>query len=168
MSSRLEEVPSQARVFIDSTIFIYHFTAVSGACRALLERCEATDVRGVTSTAVLAEVAHRLMMSEALAAGLVTPGNIAKKLRAKPDVVRHLHLYAEQVERIPLMGIEILPLDLGTVVRSAESRRQHGLLINDSLVLASARKANVDGLASADTDFRRVRDLALYEPNDLV
>lgn len=65
----LEEIPAGARIFIDSTIFIYHFTAASPACRTLLERCEAGDVRGLTSTAVLAEVAHRLMMSEALGGG---------------------------------------------------------------------------------------------------
>lgn len=45
--------------------------------------------------------------------------------------------------------------------------RQHGLLVNDSLVLASTREANVDGLASADTDFRRVKGLMLFEPDDL-
>lgn len=164
----LEEIPSRSRIFIDSTVFIYHFTAVSPACRKLLERCEAGDVRGLTSTAVLAEVAHRLMMSEAVAARLVTPGNLAKRLRARPEIVRELHRYDEQVQRIPLMGVEVVPLDLGTLIRSAEVRRQHGLLVNDSLVVAGVRETNAEGLASADADFGRVKALTVFTPDDLV
>lgn len=124
-------------------------------------------MRGLTSTAVLAEVAHRLMMSEAVAARLVTPGNIAKKLRARPEIVRRLHLYDEQVQRIPLMGVEVISLDLGTLLRSADARRQYGLLVNDSLVVAAARETGAGGLASADADFDRVKDLKVYTPGDL-
>lgn len=163
----LDQIPSGSRIFIDSTVFIYHFTASSPACRKLLERCEAGDVRGLTSTAVLAEVTHRLMMSEAVAGRLVTSGNIVKKLHARPEIVRQLHLYDEQVQRIPLMGVQVVSRDLGTLIRSAEVRRQDGLLVNDSLVVAGTRETGADGLASADGDFRRVKDLKVFTPDDL-
>jgi predicted nucleic acid-binding protein len=163
----LESVPAATRILLDSTIFIYHATGASAQCRRLLERCEAGEVAGVTSVAVLAEVAHRLMMIEAVAAGLVSGKDVVKKLRSKPDVVGRLHVYQEQVERIPLMGVDVLPLDIGTLLRSAQFRRQYGLLVNDSLVVAAAHGAGVAHLASADPDFGRVKELKLYQPSDL-
>lgn len=163
----LESVPARTRVFLDSTIFIYHATGASPECRSLLERCEAGDVTGVSSVVVLAEVAHRLMMIEAVAADLVSGKDVVKKLRAKPDAVARLHVYQEQVERIPLMGVDVLTLDIGTLLRSARVRRQYGLLVNDSLVVAAAQGAEVTHLASADPDFRRVKELKLYQPGDL-
>src|SRR5437667_2131735 len=99
------------RIFLDSTIFIYHATGASPECRRLLERCEAGDVTGVTSVVVLAEAGHRLMMIEAAAGGLVRGTDVVKELRAKPAVVGGLHVSKEQVERIPLMGVNVLPLD---------------------------------------------------------
>ena len=162
-----DRVPSATRIFLDSTIFVYHATGVSPQCRALLERCEAGDVAGVTSVVVLAEVAHRLMMIEAVAAGLVSGKDVVKKLRARPEIVRQLHVYQDQVERIPLMGVDVMPLDVGTLLGSANIRRKYGLLVNDSLVVAGARAAGIGHLASADPDFGRVKDLKLYRPSDL-
>lgn len=158
---------SATRIFLDSTIFIYHATGASLECRRLLERCEAGEVAGTTSVVVLAEVAHRLMMVEAVAAGLVSGKDVVKKLRAKPEVVRKLHVYQEQVDRIPLMGVDVLPLDIGTLLRSADVRREYGLLVNDSFVVAAARGAGLGHLASADPDFDRVKSLKLYQPGDL-
>lgn len=163
----LDRIPSGERVFLDSSIFIYHFTGASLDCRALLERCEAGDVKGATSVVVLAEVAHRLMLLEALSGGLVAPPNAVKKLRARPELVRGLRLYQDQVEQIPLMGVEVFPAQLATLARSADVRRRHGLLVNDSLVVAAAEAAQIGALASADTDFRRVKELKLYQPADL-
>ena len=83
---RLDEIPSGSRIFVDSTIFIYHFAGASTACRTLLERCEGGDLKGLTSTVVLAEVAHRLMIVEALTQGLAPVKNLTKKLGEQPDL----------------------------------------------------------------------------------
>ena len=78
-----------------------------------------------------------------------------------------IFIYQEQIERIPLMGVDIIPLEVGTLLRSADIRREYGLLVNDSLVVAAARGAAIGHLASADPDFNRVKDLELYRPGDL-
>ena len=154
-------------MFVDATIFIYHFTGVSRDCRDFLERSERGEVECVVSTLVLAEALHRLMMIEAVSRGLVEPGNVAAKLRSSPAIVRKLGLYQEQIDRIPLMGIDVRPVDLPIVDRSRNERRNHGFLTNDSLVMASAADAGVDAIATADRDFRRVRGLSVYFPGDL-
>ena len=53
----LAAVPKGARVFLDASVFLHHFAGTSLECRALLERCERSEVRGVTSALVLAVVA---------------------------------------------------------------------------------------------------------------
>jgi predicted nucleic acid-binding protein len=167
VSSTLERIPDGARIFIDSVLFIYHFTGISRDCRDFLGRCERGDVRGVTSALVLAEVTHRLMLVEATAKGLVTPGKQVQKLKDRPEVVRELRLYAEQVEQIPLLGIEILSVEPPLLFRAAALRAEYGLLTNDSLVLQAALDASADGLATADVDFQRVRRLPVYRPADI-
>jgi len=166
-SSTLDAIPKAARIFIDSNVFIYHFTGRSEQCRRLLLRCEEGDVKGLTSVVVLAETTHRLMMIEAAVAGLVSPGNMVAKLRAKPELVHGLRIGQAQIERIPLMGVEVLPLHLSGLLEAARLRQSHGLLTNDSLVAAASIASGAQGLASADADFERVRELKLYRPGDL-
>ena len=163
----LDDLPDGERVFIDSTIFVYHFSGVSLQCRNFLERCENGQLKGVTSSVVLAEVAHRLMMIEAVARKLVSGGNLAKKLRGKPEVVKKLQSYNQQIERIPLMGIKTEDLDLRTVLSSEEVRRHHSLLVYDSIVAASAMTAGIQSLATADRDFQRVHEINCFSPTDI-
>lgn len=53
---------------------------------------------------------HRLMMLEALAKGLVTTGNVAKRLKRRPEIVKQLTVYSNQVQKIPEMNINIVPI----------------------------------------------------------
>jgi predicted nucleic acid-binding protein len=163
----LDRVPEGARIFVDAPVFIYHFTGVSPACRRFLARCERAEVQGVTSVTVVAEVTHRLMMIEAVRRGLVSAGNIATKLRKKPEAIRALHLADEQAARIPMMGIEVRGLDLHLLIAAAALRRRHGLMTNDAIIAATARGEGIERIATADGDFERVDELTVFTPVDL-
>jgi len=121
----------------------------------------------VTSVITLSEVTHRLMMLEAVLKGLVSPGNVAQKLRKRPDVVRQLELYQEQVAQIPSMDIEIVPLDLSAFAEAGLLRRSYGLLTNDSLLLSTAQALEITAFASADRDFDRPDGVTLFCPGDI-
>jgi predicted nucleic acid-binding protein len=162
-----DRLPDGSRLFLDASIFIYHFTGASAECRDLLQDCASGRLHGVTSVTVIAEVAHRLMTIEAVARRLITPGNPARKLRERPDVVTSLRDYQTQVATIPAMGIEILPLTEVEVLRSGSLRDRFGLLVNDSLILATTINASLSILASADRDFERVEGLEVVGPQDL-
>jgi len=82
-------------------------------------------------------------------------------------IVRDLTLYQEQVATIPLMEVEIVPLDLPVFAASGPLRRSHGLLTNDSLILSTARALEVAAVASADHDFDGLDEVALFCPGDL-
>jgi hypothetical protein len=64
----LDQVPAGAHVFVDANILVYHFQPHPGfgpMCHRLLERIERQDIEGYTSTNLLGELAHRLMVIEA-------------------------------------------------------------------------------------------------------
>lgn len=163
----LDRARPGTRLLIDAPIFIYHFTGVSVACRRFLERCERAEIHGVTSVTVIAEVTHRLMMIEAIQAGHISPGNAAQKLRARPDAVRSLRTADAQAARIPMMGIEVLGLDLHALMAAADMRRRYGLMTNDSIIAATAIAEGVEHIATADGDFERVEGLTVLAPADL-
>ena len=79
----LAAFPSGHRAFIDANIFIYHFTQtpLTASCTAFLQRVEMGDIQGITSVAILAEVAHRLMILEAIRTLGFSSRTAVKKLK---------------------------------------------------------------------------------------
>jgi predicted nucleic acid-binding protein len=165
--SNLDAVAPGVRLFIDSSVMLYVFSGASSECRRLLERCEDRSVSGVTSVLVLVDVCHRLMAMEAVSKGLIRPAGAGRALRNHPEIVRRLTVYREHLERIPVWGIDVLPLDTGLLMRAADVRAASGLLTNDSVIVATMADAGVNVIATADRDFERVEGLQVFRPTDL-
>jgi predicted nucleic acid-binding protein len=163
----LAEIEEGTAVFIDGNVFVYHFAGASPECTALLMRCETSELRGVTSALVLAEVSHHLMMIEAIERKLVSPGNVARKLARRPEVVRQLVIYEASVQAIPSMGIEIAPLTEATIMQGVRYQRRYGLLTNDSLIVATMLGQGVRMLATADRHLSAVDEVEIVGPADL-
>lgn len=166
-SLTLDRIPDGSPVFLDANIFVYYFTGTSVSCRTLLDRCAAGAVRGLTSLPVLLEVAHRLMVIEAQQKGLIRGRNPAQKLAKSPEIVKELELYAEQVQKIPRMGIEVEEVTRGDFTNSLAWRKKVGLLTLDSLILAVMERRQVYNLASADQGFQQAREIQIFSPIDI-
>jgi predicted nucleic acid-binding protein len=164
----LGHIKPGSRVFIDANIFIYHFTDRSEESSNFLSRCEKGEVYGFTSTNVLLEVLHHLMMIEAVSRGLVKPPNVLRKLEKDPAKVRLLSEYFIYTLKIPDMGIDVMPISFDAIVKSQPVRASYGLLVNDSLAVAMMQEKAVRDLASGDKTFSRVKGLSVYSPADLV
>jgi len=162
-----DDLQAGDHVFIDANIFIYHFLGQSADCRQLLSRCHQGTLRGVTATFIVAEVMHRLMTAEAVARGLITSSQVVKKLRERPDIVQQLQTPNQCVQQIKAMKIEIAPLLVSMLEASVTVRQQHGLLTNDSLLVAAMQELNIQKLATFDHDFARVSALLTYQPTDI-
>jgi len=167
-SMKLSEFKAGETVFIDANIFIYHFTGVSEDCTLFLKRCEEGDLTGVTGMNILIEVLHRLMMIEAVTKGFAKPGDVAKKLKKEPDVVRKLTDYETNTLSIMDIGIELLPISEDTIKSSFQYRRKYGLLVNDSLTTAMMDLEGIINLATMDKDFLRVEGIRVYSPQDVI
>ena len=83
----LRDVPRGCRIFVDSNIFIYHFLGQSETCKAFLERVENQEIRAYTSTVVIAETLHKLMITEVAEKYSIKPHDAVRFLKNRPDLV---------------------------------------------------------------------------------
>lgn len=67
-----------------------------------------------------------------------------------------------------MLGIEITPLDLGTVLSAAALRPRYGLMTNDSLIAATVLARRIEQLASAHSDLGAIEDITVYRPGDIL
>ena len=164
---KLNETKTGSEIFIDSNIFIYHFTGVSDECSDFLSRCEQGELIGMTSVNVILEVLHRLMMVEAVRKNLVKPPNIVKKLSKAPQKLKGLNEYFINTEKIQDMGIAIKPLTFETIVKSHMVRLGSGLMVNDSVIIAGMKQEKVKLLATNDKAFEKVDEIHVCTPGDI-
>jgi len=155
------EIPSGAVVAVDANVFLYHFTGQSGVATEVLSRIDSGDIGGVTTQAVMAEVMHRRMVMEAVESGAISPGNPARKLRERPEVVRRLVQYQRDVAGLYSIGLRVFPNHSRTLLDSYRFRHAYGLLTNDSLLAATLAHHGIATLVTADRDFVRVKELSV-------
>ena len=166
-TASLSEVPDGASVFVDANIFIYHFsgpTPLSPACSAFLERVEHGALHGFTSTIVLIEVLHRLMIIEAVGALQIAPRDVPRYLKEHPHQAKALAAHQAATQKIQQMGVQLVIVGVEDIERSHAIKREHGLLTNDALVLAVMERSGVTALASNDPDFQTVDTITPYLP----
>jgi len=155
-----------SRVFIATNVLIYHRSGKSPQCTDLLTQCADGNVTAFVSTVVLAEYSHRMMMIECYARGL-TASNPAKAMSARPELVRSLVSYADDVRELLDGGLVIEPVVALDCHVALELQSRFGLLTNDSLNLAVARRLGISDLATADSNFDQVHGIVVHRPSDV-
>jgi predicted nucleic acid-binding protein len=154
-------------VFLDANTLVYHFGLHPGfgiACNELLSRIEQQDLFGYTSTHVLSELAHRLMMVEASAIPGWTASKIKLRLRQHPAALSNLTQFRVAIEAILKSRIAVLSIAPPLVAAASVISQQYGLLSNDALIAAVMQNQGLNNLASSDTDFDRVPCITRYAP----
>jgi predicted nucleic acid-binding protein len=181
----LKEIETGAAVFIDANIFLYHYAGISEDCTEFLGRCASGELKGTTAAHLVAEVLHRAMIMEAMAKNLApksnvkgrafaaevdprakpgAPSAVVAKLKADPGIVRRLSDHAAAGAAIMDMGVDVIPLTAEILRASGWVRSQSGLLVNDSLTVATMRACGITALATNDEDFARIEGIRLYRP----
>jgi predicted nucleic acid-binding protein len=156
-----------ASVFVDANVFVYNFgpdPSFGPPSRGLLERIEAGDVKGYTSTHVLHDVAHRLMTLEACQTFGWPYSGIGQRLRRHPLDIQKLHQFRQALDEILAIGVQVLPISAEQVLLAGDLSCTCGLLSGDALILAVMQNHGVTNLASSDADFDRVSELTRYTP----
>jgi len=159
----LDEIPAGTRVFVDSNIFIYHFLGVSESCTIFLSRAESQDIIAYTSTIVLAEVLHRLMIAEVVGRYNLKPKDALAFLK-KAETIPSLEKAESALKEIPRFNIKFFHLPEEAIFQSIELRRKYSLLTNDSLNLHSMLSNYLSDIATNDSDFERAGDIRVWKP----
>jgi predicted nucleic acid-binding protein len=163
---RIDNLPAGTRLFLDANIFVYAFLGHSDQCRELLARCATEQVLGITTLDVVNEVTHRMMLAEALGSGVIKRDRV-RDLRGKWREVAKLTEYWTQTSAIFGLNILVLPTDEARLRRAQTIRTRHGLLTNDSLIVAVMEEFEIQSLATRDDDFDHVSELTVYKPTDI-
>lgn len=161
----LGDFPTGQTLFLDANIFLEHLLTGEPTCTTLLQRIRVGEVQGITSVVVLAEVRHRLVLTEAVRRGVVPDGRRAlARLRSHPHLLAQLQSIDDGLNtllELPLRIVSVTPRQFRMAQRLAS--RYH-LLTNDALHLAALWAHGLRHLASADRDFLRIPRLTLWAP----
>lgn len=107
-----------------------------------------------------------MMLLEAVATGVIAKEN-ARDLRGKHQAIQRLTQYWPQTARIFGLNLLILSSDQPQLHRAQTVRSSHGLLTNDSLIIAAIDEYGIPYLASRDDDFDHLPDVTVFKPTDL-
>jgi len=116
---------------------------------------------------IIAEVLHRRMMAEALAKGVITAGQLLKKLKADPSLITGLSNYVAEVEDLLLLPFSIVEVIFADIKASHALRQMHGMFVNDSINLACATRFGITDVVTHDSDFARVAGINVWSPTDV-
>lgn len=162
-----DALPPGTAIFVDANTWIYHFTAqprFGASCTALVARIEQQVVSGFTSTHILTEVAHRLMLIEASTTFGWPLAGALKRLQRHPREIQKLVQFRAALREILQTGIQVLTITPAQIDAAAAVSQQTGLLSNDALVVAVMQTQGLANLASHDAEFDRVPGITRYGP----
>jgi predicted nucleic acid-binding protein len=165
--SAFATLPSGAAIFLDANTLVYHFQphpALGTACTQLLTRIELQDVLGYTSTHILSEVAHRLMMIEAAALPGWKPTKVKRRLLQQPAALGGLTHFQAAIDTVLHSKVQVLTIAPPLILAATRLSRSTGLLSNHALLVAVMQAKGLTNLASSDADFDRVPGLTRYTP----
>ncbi len=166
MNRPLSSIPSGAWVAIDTNILVYANQGRSVECQAFLRRCALRELHGVVPAPMAAELVHALMLIEARENGWIGRTNPAGSLAERPDLVRKLARYEIQIREFFGIGLRIEPAGAADILEALRIQRESGLLTNDALLLATARRLSCEAVASADKSIGKAEGFSVYAPKD--
>ncbi|TAH48928.1 MAG: PIN domain-containing protein [Chloroflexota bacterium] len=165
---QLINLPSDARVFVDTNLLAYFYTrkdTLSQAVAFFLARGANNELEIVTSASVVEDVIHRVMVFEAVTRHGIDPAHAVSHLKKHPSLVKSL----TEHQTIPAQlhnqfNINILPVTHNELHASKRFRTQYGLLTNDSIIVATMLRHKILHLATNDRDFERVTEIQVWAP----
>ncbi|MHB2016379.1 MAG: type II toxin-antitoxin system VapC family toxin [Candidatus Xenobia bacterium] len=154
-------------MLLDANVLVYNAADLSLQCTRVLERGERGELRLFLSSTGHAECLHRLMIAEARHRGLLKGSNPARSLKEHPDTVKQLKDYLLVEDVLTMAGVGVLPLTREVLRKTHPLRARYGLLVNDSILVATAETHQIRSVVSADRDLMAVSEIELFRPDDL-
>jgi predicted nucleic acid-binding protein len=168
MSKTFSDIPDQAAVLLDANIVVYalvpqaHFHT---PCARLLERGARRELTLHLVVHAAADILHRAMVLEVLAQGTFQKSpDAVSYLKNHPQAVQHLSRYKTVLRDLKLAYVNILSLSYQDLHASRQYREKYGLMTNDSLIVAVMHRERIPYLATNDSDFERIPNIAIRMP----
>jgi len=167
MSHPLSSIPAGSWVAIDTNVLVYANQRRSPECMELLKRCVSGELQGIVPFPMVAELVHALMLIEARENNWIDRANAARALAERPDLIRRLTRYEIQMREFFGIGLRIEPAGAADILEAMRIQKEAGLLTNDALLLAVARRLNCEAVASADKAIAQAPSFRVFCPADV-
>src|SRR5260370_12745994 len=115
--------------FLDVNTLVYHFQPhpiLGTICSQLISRVQNQELFGLTSTHVLTEVAHRLMMVEAGLLPSWKPKKVKQQLQKQPGSLQQLTGFRKAIETVLISRIQVLTEAPDLVLAATKVRQTAG------------------------------------------
>lgn len=152
-------------VFVDTNIFIYAIAKkhrYKKTCIALLSKINQGEIVGFTSSTVVNELFHTLLIGEVR----LKYGNVEtiRFIKEHPNVISECTIAYGALDDIFDSSIVILPLTLEVLQHAKTLSKKHNLLFSDAIHAASCEVYGIKHIATNDLDFDRVDFLKKWNP----
>lgn len=165
---KLPSLPKNSSVFIDANIFLFAILAhprFGDPCEKFLTSVEKKEYRAFTSTLVLNELLHKLMIAETVEKySLRTEHDAYLLLKQKPDAVKNLKITWEDFASLREYPIKVLGTGNSWLISAVEISKSYGLLISDAVHAAVCKEHKIENISTSDSDFERVDFLKVWKP----
>jgi predicted nucleic acid-binding protein len=161
------DLPDGGRCFVDANIFYYHFVdtpPLSDPCTTFLERAANGTIEVSTSLHVLADVVHKVMLTEAATRLGQNRAGLVNWIQRNQHRISELSDFLQAAGSLAGMVLSLLPADAPLLVEAATLSAQLGLLTNDALIVALMRRHALTNLVTNDDDFDAVPGLTVWKP----
>jgi predicted nucleic acid-binding protein len=130
-----------------------------------MSKLENGEYVGTTSTLILNEVVHKLMLAEVVKINRLSSEHEAlKMIKKNPDIISRLHSTWSNYAYIRRYPITIAEVDKRAMDLSVQFAERYRLLISDAVHIAIMKSRAIINLASNDSDFEKVTEVNLWKP----
>lgn len=167
---KLADFDSDEEIYVDANIFIYTMLKnpkYFASCKSFLERVEKGEVNAAVSPLVLDEVCFKIIIETLKAkydieSGAVIIERIKKNPKMLNEAKSELMTFLFIIENYK--GLKIVSARSATGMRMVENIVNRDLLPRDALHLAIMDFYDVKHIATADSDFERVKEINVWKP----
>ena len=156
---------AEPEIFVDTNIFIYALAKThrhKNKCEGLLSKVNGGEVIGFTSSTVINELFHTILIGEIKRKYEVN--DIIHFIKEHPDVISECSFAYDVLDDIFDSSVVILPLTLEVLKYSKTLSKKHKLLFSDAIHAASCKVFGIKNIATNDSDFDRVDFLKKWRP----
>jgi len=165
---KLNSLKENAFVFIDTNIFLYLIEGISKESRDFIKLVRSGYYRGITSIAVLHELAHKLMVDELYKNfGSDITKSKSKKLMKDKRSIKGLTKYQDFIHDVMNLGIPTLSSSNLDFEQALKFQSEYGMLTTDAINLALMKEFEIEHMATNDKDFEKISWLNVYCPGDI-
>jgi len=143
-------------IFVDANAIIYHLQGLSPVAKDIFKLAEQKKVSLITTTRVIDEVIHKILLIRAREKFGITAKTIPKlrkdkaKVKALSDDIRTIY------EFIRTIHLQVKPISYNDLKKLPDMMKSFGLLGSDSLILVMMNKFRLKFLLSSDPDFQNI------------